>query len=301
MRYADASAFRMALEQRLKDAAGSDGARLARDRKRIAFDRLLARLAATGPDRWLLKGGFALELRLHDRARATKDVDLEWRTDGEELLDALIDAAEHDAGDYFAFQVERTGPPPERLGGSHRFRVSAALAGRPFEQHFLLDIAPREDTDRESARLTTPNLLAFAGIEPVTIAAIPLERHLAEKLHAYTRTFDEGRENTRVKDLVDLALIAELEQLDAAALRDAIDRAFLGRAMQTLPDRLPPPHAAWTVPYRELAQATSIPADLAAGHAVAAALLDPILTDQVTDGTWDPEERLWTRAALTRD
>lgn len=293
MRYTDASAFRMALEQRLKDTAEDDGARLARDRKRIAFDRLLARLAATGPDRWLLKGGFALELRLHDRARATKDVDLEWQTDGEELLDALIDAAEHDAGDYFTFQVERTGPPPDRLGGSHRFRVSASLAGRPFEQYFLLDIAHREGGDRKVARLTTPSLLAFAGIEPVTIAAIPLERHLAEKLHAYTRTFAVGRENTRVKDLVDLALIAELEQLDAASLREAIDHAFRSRAMQIVPDRLPSPPPAWTVPYHALAQATGIPTDLTAGHAAAAALLDPILAAHVTEGTWEPEERCW--------
>jgi len=302
VKYADASAFRMALEQRLKDAAGDDGARLARDRKRIAFDRLLARLAATGPEQWLLKGGFALELRLRDRARATKDVDLEWQADGEELLDALIDAAEHDAGDYFTFQVERTGPPPERLGGSQRFRVSAVLAGRPFEQHFLLDIAPREDTDRDTVRLTAPNLLAFADIEPVTIAAIPLERHLAEKLHAYTRTFDHRRENTRVKDLVDLALIAELEQLDATTLREAIDHAFLSRAAHTVPDRLPTPPAAWAVPYRDLAQATGIPTDLAAGHAAAAALLNPILTAHITEGTWDPNERRWTLAeALTRD
>ena len=297
MKYGDASAFRMALEQRLKDAAGDDEARLARDRKRIAFDRVLTRLAATGPERWLLKGGFALELRLRDRARATKDVDLEWRAEGGELLDALLDAAEHDAGDYFTFQVERTGPPPERLGGSKRFRVSAALAGRPFEQHFLLDIAPREETDRDTVHLTAPNLLGFAGIEPVTIAAIPLERHLAEKLHAYTRRFDDGRENTRVKDLVDLALIAELEQLDATALREAIDHTFLSRAVQTVPGRLPPPPAVWTVPYRELAQATGIPTDLAAGHAAAAALLDPILTARVTNGTWDPSERQWTAPA----
>ncbi len=298
MRYADAGAFRMALEQRLKDAAGDDGARLARDRKRIAFDRLLARSAATGPERWLLKGGFALELRLHDRARATKDVDLEWRTDGEELLDALIDATEHDAGDYFSFQIARTGPPPDRLGGGHRFRVSTWLAGRPFEQHFLLDIAARDDADRETVHLTTPNLLGFADLEPVTIAAIPLERHLAEKLHAYTRTFDGGRENTRVKDLVDLALIAELEQLDAASLRGAIEHAFRSRAMQAVPDRLPPPPSAWTTPYRELARATDAPTDLATGHAAAAALLDPILTAHVTDGTWDPIERRWIASGL---
>lgn len=49
MRYADAASFRQALEQRLKHDAAGDGARLARNRKRVAFDRLLARLAATAP------------------------------------------------------------------------------------------------------------------------------------------------------------------------------------------------------------------------------------------------------------
>jgi hypothetical protein len=75
MRYSDGIAFRQALEQRLKTRAGGQEARLVRDRKRVAFDRLLARLAATAPDRWLLKGGFALDLRLAERARTTKDVD----------------------------------------------------------------------------------------------------------------------------------------------------------------------------------------------------------------------------------
>lgn len=99
MRYRDAAAFRQALEQRLKSRAAGDEAGLARDRKRIVFQRLLARLSAVVPGRWLLKGGFALDLRLAGRARSTKDVDIEWRANEEELLDALIEAAEHDAGD----------------------------------------------------------------------------------------------------------------------------------------------------------------------------------------------------------
>ena len=44
MRYASAVAFRRALEDRLKVLAIADPTRLARDRKRIAFDRLLARM-----------------------------------------------------------------------------------------------------------------------------------------------------------------------------------------------------------------------------------------------------------------
>ncbi|MGH2782427.1 MAG: nucleotidyl transferase AbiEii/AbiGii toxin family protein [Thermoleophilaceae bacterium] len=178
MRYRDARAFRMALEQRLNTGAGGDGARLARDRKRVVFDRLLARLTATAPDRWLLKGGFALELRLAERARATKDVDLDWLAAEEELLDALLDAAAHDVDDFFHFLVERTGTPEDRLGGSHRFRVAASLAGRPFET-FLLDVGFRREGTAQVEQLTTPGLLAFAGIAPVKVAAIPLRLEVA--------------------------------------------------------------------------------------------------------------------------
>jgi hypothetical protein len=66
----------MALEDRLRDESLSTGLPLSRLRKTIAFDRLLARMVASSPDAWLLKGGFALQVRLEDRARATKDIDL---------------------------------------------------------------------------------------------------------------------------------------------------------------------------------------------------------------------------------
>jgi hypothetical protein len=42
----------------------------------VAFERLLARLFAGDDPPWLLKGGYALELRLQDRARSTLDLDL---------------------------------------------------------------------------------------------------------------------------------------------------------------------------------------------------------------------------------
>jgi Nucleotidyl transferase AbiEii toxin, Type IV TA system len=198
VRYRDAGAFRQALEERLRARAAGDDAHLARDRKRVAFDRLLARLNETAPDRWLLKGGFALDLRLSERARATRDVDIDWKAAEEELFDALIEAGALTTDDYFTFQVERTGTPPERLGGSHRFRINASLAGRLFET-FLLDVALPPDPVMEHDTLTTPDLLAFAGIEPVQVPAAPLERHIAEKLHARTPVATEtiGRARAR--------------------------------------------------------------------------------------------------------
>lgn len=293
MRYTDAPAFRQALEQRLKDRANSDGARLVRERKRVAFDRLLARLLAVANGQWLLKGGFALDLRLTARARSTKDIDIEWRAGEEDLLDALLDAADHDAGDFFVFAIERAGVPEDRLGGSHRFRVSASLAGRPFET-FLLDVGFRADDARKTETLHTEDLLGFAGIEPVEVDAVPLELQVAEKLHAYTRTYEGGRTSTRPKDLVDLALIAELSRLDAAVLRHEIDTIFALRGTHSAPKTLPFPPAEWATPFRRLAKEVEVPVELTAGHRDASALLDPILEGEVATGMWDSTQRRWT-------
>lgn len=292
MRYRDGVAFRQALEQRLKDAAAGDGARLARDRKRVAFDRLLARLAAAAPDRWLLKGGFALDLRLAERARATKDIDIDWQAGEDELLDALIDAANSDAGDFFSFAIERAGTPDDRLAGSRRFRITATLAGRSFDT-FLLDASFRRQPVPQIEMLTTPDFLAFADIEPVTVRAIPLELQIAEKLHAYTRTYEGARPSTRAKDLVDLALIAELSTLDADALQRAIDATFTERASHDPPASLASPPPDWRAPFGQLAESVGVAPVLESGHAVAAALLDPILQGRVERGSWNPGEGRW--------
>jgi len=294
VRYDDATAFRQALEQRLKDRAHGDGARLVRDRKRVVFDRLLVRLLAVANRRWLLKGGFALDLRLISRARSTKDIDIEWRTGEEELLDALLNAASHDAGDFFAFAIEGAGMPEDRLGGSRRFRVSVSLAGRPFET-FLLDVGFRADDGLTTETLRTEDLLGFAGIEPVEVDAVPLELQVAEKLHAYTRSYEGGHTSTRPKDLVDLALISELSRLDATSLRREIDTIFALRGTHSAPRALPSPPAEWATPFRRLAKEVGVPGELAAGHRDAAALLDPILgSEEIAAGKWDPIERRWT-------
>lgn len=293
MRYRDAAALRQALEQRLKSRAAGDGACLARDRKRLVFGRLLARLATVAPGRWRLKGGFALDLRLAGRARATKDIDIEWQSDEEDLIAALIEAASCDAGDFFDFSIERTGTPEDRLGGRYRFRVAVSLGGRPFED-FPLDVGFRCEPETRAETLTLPNLLAFAGVEPVTVPAIPLELQAAEKLHAYTRTYEGSRPSTRAKDLVDLALIAGLSSLDAATLRDEIEATFVRRATHPAPLALPQPPDDWRAPFRRLAEAVGIPGDLRAGHGDAAALINPALEGVVVRGTWNPEARRWT-------
>jgi hypothetical protein len=77
--YASAAAFRVALESRLKTMAQEEGFDLQRLRRQAAFDRLLCRLFAKPDAPWLLKGGYAMELRLKT-ARTTRDIDLAMKT-----------------------------------------------------------------------------------------------------------------------------------------------------------------------------------------------------------------------------
>jgi len=130
--------------------------------------------------------------------------------------------------------------PPERLGGSHRFRVAASLAGRLFET-FLLDVGLRTSPVEDHDTLTTPDLLSFAEIEPVEVPAVPLDRHVAEKVHAYTRRYGDDRPSSRVKDLIDIVLISELASFEVERLRDAIVQAFSERETHDLPTSLPVP------------------------------------------------------------
>lgn len=112
MRYASAAAFRQALKAGLAALSRDGGASLVRLRKSVAFDRLLARLFAVAPDRWVLKGGLALDYRLGNRARVTMDVDLAG-PDGEDATTAdLLAVQELDLGDHFSFAIAGSGLRP---------------------------------------------------------------------------------------------------------------------------------------------------------------------------------------------
>src|SRR5205814_1411738 len=105
--------FRRALEDRLKQKSKTEGLDLQRLMREVAFDRLLARLFTQKSAPWILKGGYAMELRIKE-ARATKDIDLALRESlgtgndrplNEAILEALVEAAEQDLGDFFAFVI----------------------------------------------------------------------------------------------------------------------------------------------------------------------------------------------------
>lgn len=293
MKYATEAAFRAALEARfLRTAGPGNDSQLVRFRKMVVYERLLARLAIVAPDRWMVKGGLALEFRYGERARTTLDLDLGTTADLPTVAEYLHEAGALDLGDYFQYVLDpsRSLTLPDGVD-VERYRITALLDRRRFEQ-ITIDVGcgqlPPADT------VTTSNLLDFAGFEPVVVPAIPLEIHVAEKLHAYTKEYDDGRKNTRVKDLIDLVLIASLSRFELGSLRAALDWTFGDRQVQTLPVAFPPPGGHWRSPYAQLAREVDLPADLEDGYRAAALFLDPALAGELpASAIWEPLAFSW--------
>lgn len=291
MKYRTPVAFRHALEARLK-AAERDGVSVSRLRKRVVFERLLARLQTAAPDAWVLKGGFALELRLGDQARTTKDIDVDWVLNEDESVVLLLAAAATSLEDNFEFALERSQPGDDLPGGGQRWIVTATVAGRQFER-VSIDIGHSISPLLEPAMIVSSHLLDFADIEPVRVPALAIEQHIAEKLHAYTRIYARGARSSRVKDLVDMVVIAHTTIIDAEPLAGAIHEIFGRRATHPVPAAMPPPPKDWEQGWRKLAANVPAGADLNSGYVVARSLLDPILSGRCSSGKWDPAAGAW--------
>jgi len=291
MRYTSSGAFRQALEDRLRAESLDTGAPLVRLRKMVAFERFLARLIADQPKAWLLKGGLALQWRLGAHARTTQDLDMLLLGSAEDLHAILVRAAMLDLGDWFRYLVQQPTRASQADAGGLRFSVRAMLDGRPFEG-FHLDVGWGDPVVEAPEELRAPSLLAFAEIEPVAFPCYPVTQHLAEKVHAYTRPHASG-ESSRVKDLVDIVLLARMRPMSAETLSEAVRATFQDRQTHPLPDALPDPPPSWAAPFRRLAAEVGLDSQhLDAGIELARRFLDPLLHGQAR-GVWDPEQWRW--------
>jgi hypothetical protein len=292
--YKTAAAFRQALEERLRGLSLESNTSLSRLRKLVAFDRLLARMVRTNPEIWVLKGGYALEMRLGARARATKDIDAALRVALDKASEFLAKAASADLGDWFELEIGQ----PERAAtgapeGGLRFPVRCLLDGRLFES-FHLDIGAGDPLPGDIDYLTGSTLLEFAGIPPARVPAYPLAQQLAEKVHALTRPYTSG-EVTRVKDLVDILLIGQMCEFEVEALRGAVVSTFGARHTHPLPESLQPPRRSWERPFSRLAKELEAPwVELDDAVLAAKKFLTPVFSEQI-GMVWSPVEWCWKR------
>jgi len=226
--------------------------------------------------------------------RPTRDIDLRTHAPLDEALATLRGELTHSSTpDQFTFELgatvsEMQGAP----GGAIRISVIARLAGATFAQ-FHVDLSSGDAVVGQPDIMVGSDLLGFTGIAPVRFPVYPVAQHLAEKLHAYTLPRDH--ENTRAKDLVDLAALAALESVDGARLLASVQATFDVRATHTPPVQLPRPPMRWSSAFLALlAESPGLPAtNLQEGYELAATFWNPALTGDVRAMGWTPAGRRW--------
>ena len=291
--------FRMQLLRRLNDHAREQKIAVQRLQQQVAFERLLARLAGSG--QWILKGGFALQLRFGWGNRPTRDIDLRTEADIREAIVRLrSEVAESSLSDQFTFDLgelenELQGAP----GGAVRIPVVARVAGVVLAR-FHIDLASGDAVIGPPVEMQGSNLLDFAGFQRLRFPVYPIAQHLAEKLHAYTLPRD--RENSRAKDLVDLVTIVAIEAVDGRSLTASLHATFTARNSHSLPVSFPEPPRGWAAAYRKLADESLavVSANLSEGYRAAARFWDPVLKGEVEGSRWDVRSKNWQACPSTQ-
>lgn len=291
MNFQTGGAFRRAVEERLNTKAKATGLPLVRLRKIVAFDRFLARLVSARPDAWALKGGLALQLRLGGRSRTTKDIDLLSFAMADQVLSLLREAASLDLQDWFTFEVFEPERVPLADQAGQRYSIRTLLDGRTFE-NFHVDVGIGDAVVESLEYLNITDLLSFAGLSPTSVPCYPVTQQIAEKLHAYTKPRKSG-ESSRVKDLVDLLLLSELQAVSGDRLQQAIQATFTTEGTHPVPESVPPPPAKWAMDFRKMASDVGITITLLdEAYNLIQRFLDPVLSGEPPD-KWDPVRRFW--------
>ncbi len=217
----------------------------------------LERAAGTASPRFIVKGGVALELRLRDRARATKDIDVVLRDDEADLTGALEQAVTVDA--YQGFWFRRKGEPLLLENGAVNMEFAVTYRGQPWTS-IAVDVARAEAGESDVEWVEAIALSeAFGVTGPAELPCLPLRFHVAQKLHGMTLPPRPGRRNERFRDLIDLLLMEALVAHDYPALHEACELVFRSRKTHAWPPELDavPPH--WAVPFSQLARELQLP------------------------------------------
>jgi hypothetical protein len=211
-----------------------------------ALDRVQA-----DPDQplFLVKGGVAMELRLRQGARATRDLDMVFLGEPGQLF-GVLDAALAEPYSLFSFQRG----PAEPIGttSSQRLDVKVAFNSRSWAT-VRVELSPPEGRAGDEVQLLEAiSIEHFGLIGPDTVRCLSIRYQIAQKLHACTEVFPDGRENDRFRDLIDLLLLRALDP-GVVAIRDACVDIFASRATHSWPPALTPP-TTWAEPYARLAR-----------------------------------------------
>ncbi len=260
------------------------------------LERFLFRLANSGfRERLVLKGG--LLLAALDRRRPTADVDLLARAVANGL-DVVADivrailAAEVDDG--VVYEPDRLTAAVIRDAELYS-GVRLAVPARLDRAHAVLrvDVNVGDPVTPAPVEVTYPGLLEGS----FNVLGYPLATVLAEKV---VTMIDRGLATTRERDFADVVLLSRRHQIDASELLAALRATAAHRRSNLSPltgllDALGPARqTSWSAFVARTGLGDLLPADYSTAIEEVERFIDPILSETIDSGTWDPLVRSWT-------
>ena len=238
----------------------------------------LERASTSEQQCFVIKGGVALELRLRDRARATKDLDVALHNPDADLATSLERALTN--GIYQGFSFRKKREPLVLDNGVVNMEFAVTYRGGAWSS-ISIDVARKESGENEIEWLPAISLIESFGVSgPELLPCLPLRQHIAQKLHGMTLPPRPGKRNERFRDLVDLLLMEALID-DYSDLFTACEQLFNNRGTHQWPPSLDlPPH--WINPINRLIRELELPiADAHAGLIRGRQFVDRICSNAV--------------------
>lgn len=306
-RYGDWRSLELAIKDAAKKAArqagpGISAASVDAQIRQARFDRFLSRVFAEGEQsEWLLKGGMSMLARV-PRSRTTKDVDLAAlrASDLAEAGRALATLVEVDLEDHLTFRLIRSTPTGlgENQPGVATRRYSFACIDADHDTQIdtvVVDVVVGPPPIGRPEVIEPANRLYLRRpLITFPYRLYPVADQIADKVCTTMDTqYPGGKRSSRVKDLVDLVVIAHTQTVDLDELRVSIASK---RALSSI---APFEHfsvpAEWTRTYPATAKgvpaAESLSAQTAAG--LVASFVDPALGRSSNPAAWDPYALAW--------
>jgi hypothetical protein len=304
-RYPTAKDFRQAITQRINTESARRSRSVSELRREFLYQRFLARVFhSSNDDQWVLKGGVGLLIRL-PTARFSQDIDLYNAVHGlEEAIANLRACVVIPDLDPLLFQIGKVVPMSGAVSGA-TITVEAYLGATLFG-NFTIDLSTDLEHVGAVERIRPAHVITIDDISlPPVIALCAMADQIADKVCAMYGTYGAGQQpSTRYRDLVDLVLIVQSSSIDAAETRAALVQQARVRQI-VLPAAMKSPAPSWTVAY--LQQATQMSQLIRELHDLETALtfvgqcLNPLLSNIVMSGAWDPSSLSWTPGLPSRD
>ncbi len=152
------------------------------------------------------------------------------------LIDTVESALQ---GEFEGFTFRRKGEPYVMPNNVLRVEIAIQYRGRSWAT-VRLDVNTNELDTLEIEYIDAIPLRPFGLTGPERLPCLALPYQIAQKIHAVSESRPQGRDNDRVRDMVDLLLLRGAIT-DLAAVRAACQRVFDLRGTHSWPPTFEPP------------------------------------------------------------